>query len=151
VPPSADAPYRLKVEGDGGRGLALAAFVRCVHWEGDTVSVRFVPLARASGAALQAAWPLLAAGLRRCGVAPERLDRPTRPQDPPLALDGGPGAQVVLMLALAAAATRPRWLGAVAQAITRLDPWSAQHWVRRLVCGPRDLVLQELLISLRGS
>ncbi len=140
--------FRLKLERETTGRLAAVVLQRTVRWDGDTVEIWFQPVARAAGLPLEVVTPLLAAVVGANGIHPERLGRPSRPEDPPIDLDEGSGARLALALAAVHPLRKRRRMQGVVDGIAEMSAEEVLAWFARARRGPRQRVLRALRVLL---
>lgn len=146
--PKPEPRFRLQVERDPLGRPVVAVLQRRMRRLGATAELAFEPVVRAAGLALEVAMPLLAAAVRACGTAPERLRRPTRADDTPIELDEAGGARAALALFALRPLRKLERMEAIARGIAAMSDEEALYWFARVMRGPRARTLRALRILL---
>ena len=138
--------FRLQVARSTQGGLMVAVLQRTVRSGSAAAEIRFQPVALAQGLPLDVVMPLLAATVRENGLSPERLARPSRPDDPPIELDEAGGARVALALVAVRPLRKLERMEGVIGGIGEMSAEEALYWFARVMRGPKPRVLRALRI-----
>ena len=139
--------FRVAVSQAAG-GRVVTVLQRTVRRKAETAEIVFDPVAQACGLPLDVVTPLLVTAMRENGISPERLGRPSRPDDSPIELDEADGARVALALVAVRPLRKLERMEGVARGIGEMSAEEALYWFARVMRGPKPRVLRALRILL---